>query len=169
MRAWRTPWAEVRPASELTRLLSEPRTLTKTRAWRRSGEVSTPVTVTNPMRGSLSSTSASASDSRIASLTRRIRSGIGAHYLSLGAHELVLLSVQIADRLFEQLLRLAVLAGDAGHGQPGALPEGVVVDHGHRRAEAVLELRLCRLDVLPLSLQRSSLGEVELHGEDPDV
>ena len=35
--------------------VSEPSTLTKTRAWRRSGDVSTPVTVTKPIRGSFSS------------------------------------------------------------------------------------------------------------------
>src|SRR3712207_4528557 len=52
-----------------------PRTETKTLAWRRSGEVSTGVTVTNPTRGSLISVGiASESTSRTASSTRRMRS-----------------------------------------------------------------------------------------------
>src|SRR5438876_522966 len=164
MRAWRTPCAEESPASELSRLRSEPRTLTKTRAWRRSGEVSTPVTVTNPIRGSFSSMSASASDSRIASFTRRIRSGIGGHDLSLGAHELVLLAVEIPDGFLEELLGFVVLARDAGDSELGTLPEVVVVDLRDGRAEAVLELCLRRLDVLALPLQRARLGKVQLDG-----
>src|SRR5581483_12053452 len=50
-----------------------------------------------------------------------------------------------------------------------ALPEVVVVDFRDRRAEALLQLRLRRLDVLPLSLQRPRLGEVQLERQDPAV
>src|SRR5262249_52159005 len=120
------------------------------------------------MRGSLSSPTASASVSRIASFTRRMRSVICRHHLLLRRHEFVLLAVEVAHRLFEQPLRLPVLARHAGDGQPRPLPLLVMVDLRHRRAEAVLELRLRRLDVLPLALQRPRLREMKLDGEDPD-
>ena len=58
----------------LSRFFSPPSTLTNTTAWRRSGEVSTPVTVTNPILGSFSSSSASDRTWRSDSLTLRIRS-----------------------------------------------------------------------------------------------
>src|SRR3712207_4195603 len=80
-----------------------------------------------------------------------------------------LLGVQVALDVVEKPCGLAVLARDAGDGEPRALPEVVVVDLRNRRAEAVLELRLRRLDELPLPLQRSRLGEVELDRKDSDV
>src|SRR6266508_1886407 len=144
------------------------RTLTKTRAWRRSVEVSTPVTVTNPIRGSFSSPSASASVSRIASFTRLIRSVIRAHQLPLAPDDVEVLAVQVAHRVVEERIELPLVARHAGHRQPGPLPEVVVVDLGHGGAEAVLELRLGRFDVFPLPLQRPRLGEVELDREDAD-
>src|SRR5207247_34428 len=72
-RPCRTPCAASRPARLCCCSSSEPRTLTKTRACRKSGEVSTPVTVTNPILGSLSSPTASDNTWRTASLTRRLR------------------------------------------------------------------------------------------------
>src|SRR6266540_4680663 len=117
-RAWRTPCAEARPASVPSRLRSEPRTLTKTRAWRRSVEVSTPVTVTNPIRGSFSSPSASASVSRIASFTRLIRSVIRAHKLPLAPDDVEVLAVQVAHRVIEERIELPLVARHAGHRQP---------------------------------------------------
>ena len=66
-------------------------------------------------------------------------------------------------------MALAWLARDAGHRQPGALPDVVVVDLGHGRAEAPLELRLDREELLPLPLERVVVGEVELDREDADV
>src|SRR5262249_23480354 len=83
--------------------------------------------------------------------------------------ELELLAVQVALRLVEQLLGLAVLARDAREREPAALPELVVVDLGDRDPEPVLELRLRRLDELPLALQRPGLREVQLDGEDAHV
>jgi hypothetical protein len=62
-----------------------------------------------------------------------------------------------------------VVAGDARESQPRALPEVVVVDLGDRGAETVLELRLGRFHVLALALERSTLREVQLGREDPDV
>src|SRR5204863_1485266 len=53
--------------------------------------------------------------------------------------------------------------------EPRALPEVVVVDLGDRGTEALLQLRLRRLDVLALALQRPRVGEVQLDREDPHV
>src|SRR4029453_7616879 len=150
IRPWSTPCAASSPASVSSRFFSEPRTLTKTCACRRSGEVFTPVTVTKPIRGSRSSPTASARTSCTAALTRRMRSLTGRHHLSLDPHELVFLSVQVANGLFEQLRRLPMLARDASNGQPASLPQVVVVDLCDGGAEAVLELRLRRLDKLAL-------------------
>src|SRR6185436_18955204 len=47
-------------------------------------------------------------------------------------------------------------------------PQLVVVDLRDGRAETILQLRLRRLDVLPLPLQRARLGKVELDAQDPD-
>src|SRR5919197_1100489 len=168
-RAWRTPCAAARPAKLCSRCRSDPSTLTKTRAWRRSGEVRTPVTVTKPIRGSLSSPIPSESTSLTASFTRRIRSLIERHELPRPRPELPLLAVQVALRLVEEPLRLPRLAGDARDRQPRALPQLVVVDLRDRRAEPVLELRLRRPDELPLPLQRPGLGEVQVDREDADV
>src|SRR4051812_36099518 len=74
MRRWRKPCAERSAAIERSRSGSLPSTETKTRAWRRSGDVSTAVTVTKPTRGSLSScVIAPDKTSRTASSTRRMR------------------------------------------------------------------------------------------------
>src|SRR5215210_2866246 len=169
MRACSRPCAAWSPSIDRSRFLSEPSTLTKTTALRRSVEVSTPVIVTKPMRGSFSSPSASDRTSRTAAFTRRMRSLTGCHQLSLDAHELVFLAIQVPNRLLHQHLGLAVLARHAGNGQPRTLPEVVVVDFRDRRPEAVLQLRFCRFDVLPLALERPRLGEVELDAQDADV
>src|SRR3954453_996405 len=113
--------------------------------------------VTKPMRGSFSSPSASDSTSRTDSLTRRMRSVIGCHHHPLGAGNLVLLPVQVAERVVEEGVQLPVLARDAGDRQPRALPELVMVALRDGRPESVLQLRLRRLDELPLALQRSRL------------
>src|SRR5215468_5071596 len=121
------------------------------------------------MRGSLSSAIASESTSRSDSFTRRMRSVIGGHDHPLGAGHLVLLTVEIPQGIVQQPVELAVLAGHAGDRQPRTLPEVVVVDLGDGRAEAVLQLRLRRLHVLALALERPGLREVEVDGEDADV
>src|SRR5579862_1207961 len=81
IRDCRKPCADWRPASVACRFRALPSTDTKTRPSRRSGETSTPVTVTMPTRGSLSSTIASATTARTDSFTRRIRSVIERHHL----------------------------------------------------------------------------------------
>src|SRR5207253_1866034 len=110
-----------------------------------------------------------ASASRTASFTRRIRSVIWAQYFLVRVDELVLLAVQVPNRLLEELLDFVVLARHAGNGQPGSLPELVVVDLRDRDTEAVLELRFCGLDELALPLQRRGLREMKLHREDAHV
>jgi hypothetical protein len=98
-----------------------------------------------------------------------MRSGIERHHLALDVHELPLLPGEVALGAVEELLELAVPAGDAGHGQRGPLPEIVVVYLGDGGAEAIPELRLGRGDMLALSLQRAGLGEMQLDREDADV
>src|SRR5690242_1444408 len=117
------------------------------------------------MRGSLSSSTASASTARTDSLTRRMRSVIERHHVPLAAHEHELLAVEPARGLVEEPLDLALLARDDGRRQARALPQLVVVDLRDGRAEPVLELRLRRLHELALSLQRARLREVQLDGE----
>jgi len=70
--------------------------------------------------------------------------------------------VQPSLRFVEQTVGLVRLARRDRRRQPAALPEVVVVDLRDRGAEAVLQLRLRRLDVLALSLERACLGKVEL-------
>jgi hypothetical protein len=79
------------------------------------------------------------------------------------------LTVQPALGAVDQLVEVAHLAGRARHDQPAALPEIVVIDLGHGRAEAVLELRLRRFDVLALAFQRPRFREVQLDREDANV
>src|SRR4029078_3100840 len=145
---WGTPRAADSASIERWRFFSPPNTLTYTRAVRRSVDVRTPVTVTSPRRGSLRSPMASASTWRTASFTRRMRSLIGHHDLPLGSRHLVLLPVEPAQCTVEQAVELPVLPRDTGERQAGALPELVVVDLRHRRAEAVLQLRLRGLHML---------------------
>ena len=123
-------------------------------------------------------------DARILQLADRLREHL-AHAPRYAAHprfthraspprrstprELELLAGEVALRAVEQPLDLAVLARDAGERQPRALPELVVVDLGHRGAEAVLELRLRRLARTCACPSASRLREVQLDGEDADV
>src|SRR5438067_11217850 len=62
-----------------------------------------------------------------------------------------------------------MVARDTREGQPRALPELVVVDLRDRSSEPLLQLRLRRLDVLALALQRARLRAVELDRENPDI
>src|SRR5689334_20285498 len=138
-------------------------------AWRRSREVSTPVTVTNPIRGSLSSGSDSDSTCRIDSFTRRMRSLIGIHDRPLHPQQLPFLTGEVALGAVEQLLELSVPARDAGDREPAALPQVVVVDLRDGGAETVLKLRLRGLHVLALALEGAGLREVQFDREDADI
>src|SRR5438105_290762 len=62
-----------------------------------------------------------------------------------------------------------MLSGDARDGDPRALPELVVVDLGHRGADAVLQLGLRRAQVMALLLQGMRVGKMQLAGENADV
>ncbi len=67
------------------------------------------------------------------------------------------------------ILERAGVAPDERGGELGALPEVVMIGLGHRRAEAPLELRLQRRQLLALALQAAVLGEVEMDLEEADV
>ena len=157
-----------RPASRRARA-SSPSTLTYTRAWRRSGLVSTEVTVTNPMRGSLSPSAIRAErTSRTASFTLRMRSGailvkvlrryeLAFHTCALGKHppaRSARRSAAIPQRPASRPTSAAVSLG--------ALPELVMIGLGHRCAEAPLQLRLQRRQLLALALQAAVVREVQV-------
>src|SRR5262249_22997087 len=91
------------------------------------------------------------------------------HDLPLDPRKLELLAAEVPLGAVQELPHLMVLARDARHRQARALPQLVVVDLGDRGAEALLQLRLGRLDVLALALQRARLREMELDRENPDV
>src|SRR5690348_10496407 len=93
---------------------------------------------------------------------------LGVDHEALGERDLPLLAPQPALRLVEQALDLPVLPGDTGRSDARPLPDVVVVDLGHRRADPVLELRLRRAQVMALLLERVRLGEMQLAGEDAD-
>src|SRR6266567_6295838 len=88
---------------------------------------------------------------------------------ALDQRNLPLLAAQPALRLVEQTLQLARLPRDAGDRDPGALPQVVVVDLGHRRSDAILELRLRGAQVMPLLLERMRLRKVQLARENSDI
>ena len=98
-----------------------------------------------------------------------MRSVIQGHHLALDRSELERLRGEEALGPVEELHELGVAARDARDGQPGALPDVVVVDLGHGRAEAPLELSLDGQELLPLPLQRVVVREVELDRQDADV
>src|SRR5262249_37395190 len=167
-RACRKPCAASSPSRVLSRRRSDPSTLTKTRAWLRSGAVSTPVTVTKPTRESFRSPTASASTSRIAPFTLRIRSVIQGHHVAFAAAELERLTGEIALGVVEKLLHVPVGATHTGQGKPRSLPEVVMVDLRDRRPEPPLQLCLGREQLLPLAFQRAGFRKVELDREDAD-
>src|SRR3954470_3709882 len=88
--ACRNPREWRRPASASSRACSSPSTLKNTRAVRRSGGVSTPVTVTKPIRGSFRPAASCAERTSLtASFTLRIRAlAILDHPLAGIAHDL---------------------------------------------------------------------------------
>src|SRR5438034_974498 len=95
------------------------------------------------MRGSFSSSTASASTARTVSFTRRIRSVIEAHHLPLASHEDVLLAVEIARRLVQQAPDLPALAQVVEAVEQDAALEAL--DHLARVLLEALELRDRRL------------------------
>src|SRR5918992_400684 len=110
-----------------------------------------------------------------ASFTLRIRPVISTsgvvegEDLALHRSQLERLAGEVALGPVEEAEELVVPARDAGEREARALPHVVVVDLGHRGAEAPLELRLDGEELLALALERMVLGEVELGRENADV
>src|SRR3954447_4986472 len=149
--------------------------LTYTRAKRRSGLVSTPVTVTKPMRGSLRPwASCEDSTSRTASFTLRIRApAILEHILAgqegaLDESSLGELGLHVASQFHARVVNDRRGTAHQSGRQRGALPEVVMVGLGDRRAEAPLQLGLQRDDLLALALEAPVVREVKLDPEDAD-
>jgi len=92
----------------------------------------------------------------------------GRHERPVATDELPLLAGEPCLRPSGELLRTVGVPRHDCRGQRAALPEIVMADLGDGRAEPVLELRLRRLDVLALPLQRPGGGEVQLDREDRD-
>src|SRR4051794_22848819 len=175
--AWSTPWEEARPASVACLSPSSPRTLTNTRAWRRSGLVSTAVTVTNPMRGSFSpSARRPESTSRTASFTLRMRSeGILAIQEVFARHKNSFHSNPVGKHPHDITLQTgrgvrerSRVAPDQRRGDRGALPEVVMVGLRNGGAEAPLQLGLERLELLALALEAAVVREVDVDLQQTD-
>src|SRR4051794_40602124 len=158
------------PASASSRACSSPSTLKNTRALRRSGLVSTPVTVTKPMRGSFRPAASCAERTSLtASFTLRILAvaildhPLGrkaqdlAHHLvrgdepALHAHPLRELRLHISLELGRGVVDHRGIAPDERHREGASLPQVVVVGLGHCGAEALLQMRLERLHFLALA------------------
>src|SRR3954452_3509379 len=115
-----TPAAPSRAASVPNRRFSPPYTLSHTVACARSDVVTTPVTVTKPMRGSFSVGIVSETTALIASSTRRIRGDrvvclvIERHQLALVGEQIEVLACQPPLGRVDEPLGLARLPRDAG-------------------------------------------------------
>src|SRR6476619_114485 len=159
--AWRKPRECLRPAMASSRAASSPRTLTYTRALRRSGVVSTPVTVTKPMRGSFRPAASCAERTSLtASFTLRIlalaildhpSSGIahdlthhivGRSHAALDPHALRKLRFHIPCELRGGVVYHRWCTPHERRRERAALPEIVVVGLRDGRAEALLQVRL---------------------------
>src|SRR3990172_5063192 len=102
-------------------------------------------------------------------MREHFRGLIEGHHLARDAGELERTAAEIALGAVEELLHLAVAASDAREREASTLPDVVVVHLRHRGAEAPLQLRLRREELLALALEGVVLGEVELDREDADV
>src|SRR5687767_2877639 len=173
----RNPCAALSPSSVRVRSSSSPSRETYTRALRRSGLVSTDVTVTKPTRGSCRSPAMWVErTSFTASLTLRIRSPgilmkslVGGHHGSFNADTLRKLPVEPAFNPVGADLDVRRGAPDDRRGERRSLPKVVMVGLGDRRAEPLMELRLDRLQLLPLSLEAPVLREVQVDLENGGV
>ena len=148
---WRKPCAERRPSRALSRSDSLPSTLTNTRAARRSGEVSTSVTVTKPIRGSFSSVGDRGSEDLANHLVDAPHSG-GWHPLAdvnrhVNGHARppprVNLSADVAEAEQVALERAAVRAAalDEALHAVGPVPDLASRRRGRRRASSAATCR----------------------------
>src|SRR3954468_18243251 len=176
--AWSTPCARCSPASDSPRSCLFPRTLTNTRAWRKSGLVSTAVTVTKPIRGSLSPSAMRADrTSRRASLTLRMRSPgtLLPQYVFCGndaaleANGFGKLREHVALEVVPRAFEWSEVTADECGGQRGPLPEIVVIGLRDRGAEAAMQLGFQGQQLLALPLERVAFGEVEVDLDDRAV
>src|SRR3954454_1951015 len=167
--ACRKPREWRRPARASSRASSSPSTLKYTRALRRSGLVSTPVTVTKPMRGSFRPAASCAERTSLtASFTLRIRAlaildhplpGTAhdlAHHIvrrgesALHPHALWKLRFHISCELGSGVVHDRRRTPDERGRKGAALPQIVVIRLRHGGAETLLEVRLQRLHFLAL-------------------
>src|SRR5216110_3315508 len=141
-------------------------TLTRTLACDRSGETSTPVTVTKPIRGSRTVPVRNAPTAcRISSLTRsgrwlrRFISEIARARVhdprAVGAGDQLV-------RFAQHALGVAAIGADHGSRQLRPLPEILMPRLGHRHVEAVVHPVLEALHDRPLVLERLARGQVQL-------
>src|SRR5205809_5296852 len=153
-------------------------TLTRIRAWARSRDTSTAVTVTNPTRGSRTlAVRNAATVCRISSATRSGRrrgreEGTDRRVISQKARARVhdagaVRPVHQAVGLLEHALGVAPLVRHHTDGQLGALPQVVVGRLRGRDVEAVVEPVLEALQDVTLLLQRAAPLEVQLPGHHP--
>ena len=178
IRDWSTPWARSSARSDRAGVAPS-RARSRTRPPARGRErPRTAVIVTKPRPGSPSASTPSASTSRSTSFTLRIRSvghrlapshrqvALDREHGAGRVDQVVLLRAQVALGVDEGLLDGVVLAAHDRHRQARALPAVVVVDLGHRRAEAPLELRLGVQQVLALALERSAVRQMQFEAQD---
>src|SRR5688572_25536830 len=164
----RNPCEALSPSSVRVRSSSSPSTETYTRALRRSGLVSTDVTVTKPTRGSRRSPAMWVErTSFTASLTRRIRSPgilmkslVDGEHGSFNADTLRKLPIEPAFNPVRARIYVACRTPHHGRRDGRPLPQVVMIGLRHRGAEPALELRFHRLQLLPLSLEAPVLREV---------
>src|SRR5467141_743040 len=166
------------PSSVWAFSASVPMTLTRIRAWVRSRDTSTAVTVTKPTRGSRTlAVRNSATVCRISSATRSGRrrgreDGTDRRVISQKARARVhdagaVRPVHQAVRLLEHALGVAPLVRHHTDRQLGALPQVVVCRLRGRDVEAVVQPVLEALQNVALLLQRAAPLEVQLPSHQP--
>ena len=179
IRAWRTPCADSSPASVARRFFSLPSTRHVDGRLAQIGRDDDAGDRDHADPGILELADRLGDDgphglvhSRMRSLTTPTQmtlSSSSGETSSRVAHELPVAGESQRSARRASCSASCAVAGDARDRQRRALPELVMVDLGDRGTEPVLELRLGRLDVLALALERARLREVELDGEDRDV
>src|SRR4051794_20451338 len=187
----RKPFEWRSPASASSRAASSPSTLKYTRALRRSGDVSTPVTVTKPMRGSFRPAASCAERTSLtASFTLRILAPaildhpparnvnervhsatehfVAGDQAALHAHAVRELRDHVALELGGGVVDDRRRVTHKRRRERGSLPQIVVVRLGDCCPEALLQVRLQRLDLLALALEARVVGQVNVDLDEAD-
>src|SRR3954447_20214877 len=179
--ACRKPREWRRPASASSRACSSPSTLKNTRALRRSGLVSTPVTVTKPMRGSFRPAASCAERTSLtASFTLRIRAPaildhppafkvnvlsqhvLGGDQAALDPHALRKLRGRVALELGCRVIDHRGSTPNQGRRERAALPQVVMVGLRDGGSETLLQVSLQRLHLLALALEAVVFRQVQV-------